>query len=168
MWKKQPCKLMQPITVFLDKNLMLIFTLVGMIVVCIMFLNLPMEGSTSSGLMISSSSENATELTWLLRFRGLSTSVIPTIEICLLWAVLYWVRSYQIERKRKKFNETHLAPLQCIQFLYKLEQQSIWLTSTSLSSSGSPRSAPPSPTSPPSPSPSDISETIAWGRSRRV
>ena len=49
-----------------------------------MFLNLPMEGSTSSGLMISSSSANMTELTWLLRFRGLSASVIPTIEICLL------------------------------------------------------------------------------------
>ena len=61
-----------------------LLTFVGMMVVCIMFLNLPMEGSTSSGLMISSSSENTTELAWLLRFRGLSTSVIPTMEICLL------------------------------------------------------------------------------------
>lgn len=80
----------------------LVHTFEGMMVVCTIFLNLPMLGSTSSGLIISSSSEKDIDRGCCLRFRDPSPSEIPTIEICLLWAVLYCVRSWTGKYKKEQ------------------------------------------------------------------
>lgn len=65
--------------------------LIGTMVDCKRFLNFPIESSMSSGFMIISSSLKWTRFRFA-PFLATNESVMPSVEILRLWAVLYSVR----------------------------------------------------------------------------